>query len=975
MAGITLHLDIESFSSADLSQTGVTKYAAAEDFNILLCAFAIDDGPVRVLDLNVEADKVFFLLGFREMLLDPRYTKSAYNASFEIACLTRYFNLQPELFERMLNSFNCTMAQAAYCSLPIGLGSTGTALGLPEDKKKMAIGRRLIDVFCKPSKKALAGVRVPPAQEPEKWQLFMDYCAQDVEAERAIQRALAAHPMPAEELALWRHTCRMNALGVEVDLDLVQGALALTEAENGRLRSEGQALGMDNPNSLPQLKAAVNEALAGQEEITVLRKADVEALMEKYPDNERLQALLGNRQAGGKSSLAKYPAIMAAQVDGRIHDITMYYGASRTGRFAGRGVQPQNLPRNYLENLDLARSLVKQNHIEGLRLLFGDVQDTLSQLIRTAIIPAPGRCFLVADFSAIEARVIAWLAGEQWVMDEFAGEGKIYEATAAQMFGVPLEKIKHGNPEYAFRQKGKVATLACIAEGQLVLTERGLIPIEKVGTDDRVWDGENWVAHDGVVFNGVKEVMEYGELCATPDHLVWIEGESEPVQLRDASSRGAHIVQTGYGRTPIRVGENHKPRETLGRQMGTLQGTDSLHRLWPGAVVELICAFPRKIKRVPGMLTTAANPKMAGPPAHCSKAAVRKPERPALPQVRRKGDPFRIPIRFGCGVMATGKCPEHAEGIRTGPDRQQRKLFTRESSLRPNGTQQGQPSSNRTFSMGSKILALCQKRCYPNAGTWKDATGNHQVRGARCVGETQELAGNSKEARVYDIRNAGPNNRFTVSGRLAHNCGYAGSTGALTAMGSLRMGLTEDELPEIVARWRTANPHIVQLWADVEEAALTCVQEGCITQVGRYLTFSPEDVAGTPAMTVKLPSGRKLYYLNPQVFAGGKFNQPSLHYLDAMSGGKQQMTPTFGGKLSENIIQAIARDCLASTLMRLESAGYCTVMHIHDECVIEAPADVPLQPVLDIMSLPVPWAPGLVLRGAGFKTTEYYMKD
>ncbi len=194
-------------------------------------------------------------------------------------------------------------------------------------------------------------------------------------------------------------------------------------------------------------------------------------------------------------------------------------------------------------------------------------------------------------------------------------------------------------------------------------------------------------------------------------------------------------------------------------------------------------------------------------------------------------------------------------------------------------------------------------------------------------------------------------------------------------MGALRMGLTEDELPGIVSRWRAANPHIVQLWADVEEAAFNCVQEGRITRAGQYLTFYPESVAGTTAMTVLLPSGRKLYYLAPQIIEGGRFNTPSLHYLDAKSGGVMQLTPTFGGKLTENIVQAIARDCLCVTLTRVEAAGYNAVMHIHDEVVIEAPQGASLQPVLDIMAKPIPWAPGLVLRGAGFKTSDYYMKD
>ena len=663
---MTLSLDLETYSNADLSHTGITKYVASKEFDILLCAFAIDDSPVRVLDLSVEEDREYFHAIFLSMLLDRKYTKSAYNASFEIACLSQYFNLSNYDYCRMLNTFTCTMAQAAYCSLPIGLGATGVALGIPDDKKKIAIGRKLIDVFCKPSKKALAGERVIPSQEPEKWGLFKAYCAQDVEAERAIQHALQAHPLPSKELALWRHTCRMNALGVAVDLELVFGAVALTRGEDTRLTVEGQALGLDNPNSLQQLKVAVNEALAGIEEVSVLRKADVEALIDKYPDNERLQALLNNRLAGGKSSLAKYPAILAAQMDGRVHDITMYYGASRTGRFAGRGVQPQNLPRNYLKNLSIARTLVKQVNTEGIKLLFGDVKDTLSQLIRTAFVPAPGHCFLVADFSAIEARVIAWLANEKWVMDVFAGDGKIYEATASQMFGVPKDKIRHGNPEYALRQKGKVA-----------------------------------------------------------------------------------------------------------------------------------------------------------------------------------------------------------------------------------------------------VLAL----------------------------------------------------------------GYAGSTGALAAMGALRMGLAVEDLPEIVNRWRGANPNIVQLWQDIGDAAMTCVDTCSTVKMGQFLTFRMEQVNGIPAMTVELPAGRKLYYLKPQIVTGGKFNRPSLHYLDALSGGKQIMTATFNGKLSENAVQAIARDCLCVTLMRLEGTGYKAVMHIHDEVVLEASEDADLQPVLDIMAQPISWAPGLVLRGAGFKTTEYYMKD
>ncbi|NLE70093.1 MAG: hypothetical protein GX611_07880, partial [Clostridiales bacterium] len=335
---MNVSIDIETFSNVDLSVTGVTKYAASLDFDILMMAYAVDDGDVELIDFTSIRDPKRNLLFHLNLWMKKGATITAYNASFEWTCICAWLDrlVTREWKNRLLERMTCTMSQAAYCGLPIGLSATGAALGLPEDKQKMAIGKKLIEVFCKPSKKALAGARVTPQQEPEKWQLFMDYCRQDVEAERAIHRLLSAHRMPEEELALWRHTCRMNARGVAVDEALVQGAIAITQDEDARLAADAADLGLANPKSLQQLKAAVNEALAGAEEITALRRADVKALLEKYPENETLQKLLSNRLQGGKSSLAKYPAILAAALDGRVHDLTMYYGASRTGRFAGR---------------------------------------------------------------------------------------------------------------------------------------------------------------------------------------------------------------------------------------------------------------------------------------------------------------------------------------------------------------------------------------------------------------------------------------------------------------------------------------------------------------------------------------------------------------------------------------------------------------------------------------------------------------
>ena len=445
-----ISIDIETYSSIDLSLTGVTLYAAAPDFDILLMAWAIDNGPVQLFDFHDKNSDKLTLYNFLSRKLLEGCTFSAYNASFEWTCICAWLGdlASEDWRESLLNAFTCTMAQAAYCGLPIGLGATGAALGLPDDKKKYAIGKKLIDIFCKPSKKTLAGERAMPAQEPEKWELFKAYCIQDVEAERAIQQALAMHKMPDREQVLWRHTCRMNARGVAVDVDMVQGAISITAEEDARLKAEGQDLGLDNPNSLPQLKAAVNKALEGIETINVLRKADVQELIEKYPENETLQAILNNRLAGGKSSLAKYPPSWTRSWTAVC---TMPYGVA-PGRLPGAAPAAEppelaNRPARKLEAGQQASGAVRRR--EGHAL----------PAHPHGFVPETGHCFLIADFSAIEARVIAWLANEKWVMDVFAGSGKIYEATASQMFGVPIDRI-NGNPEYALRQKGKIATLA-----------------------------------------------------------------------------------------------------------------------------------------------------------------------------------------------------------------------------------------------------------------------------------------------------------------------------------------------------------------------------------------------------------------------------------------------------------------------------------------------------------------------------------
>lgn len=652
-----LSIDIETRSSIEIGKAGLYRYAQSPDFEIILFAYQMDDAPVEIVDL-AQGERIPEWIV--EALQSAGFIKHAYNAAFEWYCLNRAGYRTP------LAQWRCTMAHGLYCGYPGGLDAIGKAIGLPQDRQKLATGKALIRYFCvpcKPTKNNGNRTWNLPKHAPEKWELFKEYCKQDVTAENSILRRLEQFPMPKEEERLWQMDVRMNAFGVRVDEELTDGALYIDERSRQDLMGEAMGItGIDNPNSTVQLMEWLEK---NGTETDNLRKATVTDLLAGQPA-DNVKRMLEIRQQLGKTSIKKYEAIRKAKgEDGRVRGLTQYYGADRTGRWAGRLVQMQNLPRNYIGTLDEARKLVEQKNYKGLRLIYGNVPDTLSQLIRTAFIPSEGNKFVVADFSAIEARVIAWLAGEQWVNEVFATHGKIYEATASQMFHVPVEKIKKGNPEYSLRQKGKVATLAL---------------------------------------------------------------------------------------------------------------------------------------------------------------------------------------------------------------------------------------------------------------------------------------------------------------------GYQGGTAALIAMGALDMGLTEDELPDIVARWRNANRRICDLWYKVEQAALMAMQTAQ-AQAVNGLVFSLEGdlLYGQTFLTVQLPSGRKLFYPKP-FLQENQFGKLALHYYSTGSSKKWGVESTYGGKMTENIVQAVARDCLAETLKRIEDRGLHVVFHVHDEVIIDAPEETTVDEVCGLMAEPIPWAPGLILKGAGFEG-QYYKKD
>lgn len=651
-----LSIDIETYSSVDLKKAGLYKYVQAPDFQILLFAFAFDNEPTHIIDLaNGEQIPTHVL----QALSDPNVMKHAYNAAFEWYSLSKFFNTP-------LEQWRCTMIHGLYCGYPSGLGKVGEALGLPQDKKKMGVGGSLIRTFCIPVKKPAKAngyrTRTLPHHEPEKWKLFKDYCVGDVVAEREILRRLGPFPVPEEEWRLWQLDQRINARGIACDLDLVEGALAVDAQVTAELTAEAvQLSGLDNPKSVQQLKKWLSEEIG--DEIEDLKKDTVSNLIDTVEEG-KAKRVLEIRQELSKASVKKYAAMKAVGCeDGRVRGLLQFYGANRTGRWAGRLVQIQNLTKNKIDGelLVLARELVRERKIDALKFIFGNVPGLLSQLIRTAFIAPAGRKLAVVDFSAIEARVIAWLAGEQWRLDVFATHGKIYEASASQMFGIPLEEITKD-----LRQKGKVSELAL---------------------------------------------------------------------------------------------------------------------------------------------------------------------------------------------------------------------------------------------------------------------------------------------------------------------GYQGASGALISMGALDMGLSEEELPEIVQRWRNANRRICDLWQAFERAAITVMETGQPIGV-RGVIFARESHHGNRLdfFTIQLPSGRKLYYVEPRL-AQNDFGKQALHYMGPdQKTGKWALLSTYGGKLVENVVQAIARDCLALTLLKCDAAGYETVLHVHDEVGIETDRAEELDRVLELMSQPIPWAPGLPLKGDGF-VTKFYMKD
>ena len=908
-----LSIDIETYSDRDLTRVGVYAYADSPAFRILLFAYAFDDGPVQIVDFE-HGEKLPDTVV--KALADPEIIKTAYNANFERVCISvssgfGYFRYLPP------EQWRCTAVAASELGLPNTLDGVAQALHLSFQKDKR--GKDLINYFCKPNPKRESNQQALMDMDAEKWEEFKEYCKQDVEVERAIKKKISRFPMPESEQKLWELDQRINDRGICIDRKLVENAISFSDAYVSRAEAQFSLLtGIENPKSVVQIKNWLKKELG--EDIS---SADKKALAELRARtmNPRVKEVLRLRALIAKSSVSKYEAMKRSLCDdGRIRGTMQFYGANRTGRWAGRIIQPQNFPQNHLPDLKEARETLKEGNLDWFETLYGDVTQVLSELIRTAIIPKSGHRFIVSDFSAIEARVIAYLADENWRIKLFKDNGDIYCSSASQMFKVPV--VKNGINGH-LRQKGKIAELACIAEGQIVLTDKGLVPIEDVTTEMKVWDGENWIEHKGVVCRGEKEVISYGGLEATKDHIVWaeIKGKPRKVYFGIAATCGAHLIQTGNGRNPVRLDRNNQSGKEMEREMEPLLCFNQMRRMRKSAVDEFRKFKNRKIKRVPKLFTTKSRTELVRSEIYGGETTLHESEGQKLQKLWSQ--------RHRVSVCKRNRC-----------------LYIHDRNTRITGARNG---------------------VRPDRCKWPLRTGESTL--GNTPGELSESKKILRKVKVYDLLNAGPNHRFTVSNVLVHNCGYGGGVGALKAMGALEMGLEESELQPIVDKWRNSNPHITEYWRTVETAAVNAINDKP-SRIAHGISFQKR----ANILFVTLPSGRKIAYVKPRI-GENKFGGQSICYMGLDTAKHWTELETWGGKLVENIVQAVARDCLAESLKRLEKVGYRAVFHVHDEVIIEAPEDFgSLEDVTKIMSQPMPWTEGLPLNAAGFEC-EFYQKD
>ena len=985
-----LFIDIETYSATDIKNCGVYKYMEDPEFDVMLIAYAVGHDTPTIVDVaNGESTKDFEALFFDE----ANYRLHAHNATFERLALNKHFKQQVPI-----DRWHCTMALSARSGLPLGLGDVAKALTL--ETTKMSVGREMIKYYCTPqtpSKSNGMRTRNRPCHRPNTaakqwdWGTFKEYCIRDVVVEQEIYFTLHhINPSTPTERSVYILDQLINDTGVGLDRAFIDGAVAVDTEIKELLMSELREMtGLDNPKSDAQLKSWLSYKWGRP--IATLSKPQLPALIEKAKDNPTILRALEIRKELGKTSTSKYVKMQdVACKDNRGRGFIQYYGANRTGRFAGRLVQVQNLPQNHLDEgvMDAARQTVREQDTEMMQMQFKSVTDALSQMIRTALIPSEGKIFAVADYAQIEARVIAWIAGEKWRLDTFKRGEDIYISSASMMFGIPRDQISKGSD---LRVKGKVAELACIAENQLVLTDTGLVPIQYVTASMKLWDGLQWVNHGGVVYKGLKKIIEYDGLKATEDHLVFIEGQPNQIFFGGASSSSAYLEQTEYRGLPLRICRNNIFGEEMEQELESLLCINQMHRMSECTMAEPQQLTEGQIQRLSELFATKSIAFMVRQETYGSKATLRESKMQGLQELWCEGYSIQIYFSNRCGTVLTIEVPEYRQNTRIRQNRHERTL------------REGQSEDGRAFYKlcesetkcfievsGRGVAVQLQRRNKETGARQNERTDNSGRKPSSCR-QTEKLARDCGEVKVYDILNAGRYNRFTVSGKLVHNCGFGGGVGAIKAFAKPKDFLTPEQmqdpradqlldevLQKIIDKWRAASPNIKKLWYNIEQAfteALNTSEPRRVRIQGntKHILFRYE----SGNMTIELPSGRKLFYHKPSLTTN-RFGSQSVQYWGMNQTTKQwQEVESYGGKLTENIVQAVARDLICEVMLRVSAEGYPIVIHVHDELIAEVnieTAESDFNRIIDIMAEPISWANGLPTKGAGF-LTEYYKKD
>lgn len=1016
-----LHLDYETRSLADLPKVGGWRYAFDPSTEILCIGIAEERGdPVVWTPWNHDrkAEALMREMGKPETII------YAHNATgFEVPITDAIFEKTTGFKAPQHHQWRCTAAMGRRAALPSSLKRLAEALKLTNQKDDKGGG--LIRKFSIPNGKT--GMWVEPEEDMEAFQQFCEYCRQDVRVEQEIHQKLKDFELKGFPLQTFLLDLEINSRGFPVNLEALRKAQVIVEKESARISAQFEQLTGLSPNQNAKFLAWLKERGYEREN---LQSGTLEEVIEDEdfdPSSEVGKALLLKKRISF-ASLKKIPAMLACAGphDNRVRGTLTFHGAG-TGRWSASLVQPQNFKRPTIDETEDAYAAIQEGvDPMWLETMYGSSLEVVSSCIRHFIHDVDGGPMLDADYAAIEARALAWQANEKWRLDVFNTHGQIYESSAAAMFKIPLSEFadykKKTGKQHPLRQKGKVAELACIAEGQLVFTDRGLVPIEQVLPDMLVYDGKEFVKHGGVVYQGIKEVITYGNLTATQDHIVFTE-EGE-MQLADAAKSGSRLLQPGAGWEGVRLCEDHISREEVQEGMVGPLRRNGVPELFKERMASASKSFERQIQRVPEMLPTSFSSMLVDKSRYSDAATMHESERCGIQELRRERYPVQVSFCVGRSALGDEQ-PRLDEEVAARPGQQRRSLRAGESSLcHSNATESEQEdieNSRSRHGMGEEVQPLL---CFYNGektSSGVDAQTGHRGGQESSSREAQELEGfgrKPRQARTYDILNCGPRNRFVVSGVLVHNCGYRGGPGAMERMGALKQGLTKEELPGIVSAWREASPQIVRLWNETEQAAIQAVRNPMKKiPFGVRCHFFTAKTAGMDYLFMVMPSGRRIAYPEPKIEkmltwkVGKKVRLPDgkedveVTWKKMLNPSPEQMAVirrtapdakmkdaltfygqlpktvnwgrvvTHGGVLVENLCQGVCADFMAHGAINASRAGYEICALIHDEALAyyHPEKGQSLEEFVALLTKLPEWAEGMPLKAEG-DVVKFYKK-